>query len=102
MRLYLTDLNVVHSDIDNKKSDLLRFYAKVQTSRSKTRSAYALMDPCASHCYIDTAYARQLGLPFRHAGRMLIIPADYADITGRQQRQYSSGRKSLSGGYGLD
>jgi len=73
-KLHLTDLNVV-KDNDNRKSDLLRFYAKVETSRSKTRSAHTLMDPGASHCYIDTAYAKQLGLPFRHAGRMSIITA---------------------------
>ena len=64
--LYLTDLNATHNG--NKKSDLLRFYAKVQTSRSKTRSAYTLMDPEASHCYIDSIYARNLGLPVRPAG----------------------------------
>jgi len=73
-RLYLTNLNVIRKDI-NDKSDLLRFYAKVQTSHSKTRSAYTLMDPGASHCYIDMAFAKQLGLPFRHAGRMSIITA---------------------------
>ena len=33
------------------------------------------MDPGASHCYIDSNYARQLGLPFRRAGRMSIITA---------------------------
>ena len=74
-KLHLTDLNVVCKDIDNEKSDLLRFYAKIQTSRSKTRSAYTLMDPGASHCYINTSYAKRLGLPFRLAGRMSIITA---------------------------
>jgi len=73
-RLYLTNLNVIRKNI-NDKSDLLRFYAKVQTSRSKTRSAYTLMDPGASHYYIDTTFAWQLGLPFRHAGRMTIVTA---------------------------
>jgi len=73
-RLYLTNLNVIRNDIIDK-SDLLRFYAKVQTFHSKTRSAYTLMDPGASHCYIDTTFAKQLGLPFRHAGRMSIITA---------------------------
>jgi len=73
-RLYLTNLNVIRKDIIDK-SDLLRFYAKVQTFHSKTRSAYTLMDPGASHCYIDTAFAKQLGLPFRHAGRLSIITA---------------------------
>ena len=43
-RLYLTNLKVVQKDI-NDKSDLLRFYAKVQTCHSKTCSAYTLMDP---------------------------------------------------------
>jgi len=43
-RLYLTNLNVVQKDI-NDKSDLLHFYAKVQTCHSKTCSAYTLMDP---------------------------------------------------------
>jgi len=73
-RLYLTNLNVIRKNI-NDDSDLLRFYAKLQTSRSKTRSAYILMDPGASHCYIDTTFAQQLGLPFRHAGRMTIVTA---------------------------
>jgi len=73
-RLYLTNLNVIRKNI-NDTSDLLRFYAKVQTSRSKIRSAYTLMDPGASHCYIDTTFALQLGLPFRHAGLMTIATA---------------------------
>jgi len=73
-RLYLTNLNVIRKDI-NDKSDLLHFYAKVQTSHSKTRSAYSLMDPGASPCYIDTAFAKQLRLPFPHAGRMSIVTA---------------------------
>ena len=55
-RHYLTNLNVIRKDIIDK-SDLLRFYAKVQTSHSKTCSAYTLMDPGASHCYIDTAFS---------------------------------------------
>ena len=74
VRLYLTNLNVIRKDIIDK-SDLLCFYAKVQTSDSKTRSAYTLIDPGTSHCYIDTAFAKQLGLPFRHAGHMSIITA---------------------------
>ena len=73
-RLYLTNLNVIQKDIINK-SDLLRFYAKVQTSHSKTRSAYTLMDPGASHCCINTAFAKHLGLHFGHAGHMSIITA---------------------------
>ena len=71
--LYLTDLNATHNG--NNKSDLLRFYSRVQTSRSKTRSGYTLMDPGASHCYIDSKYARNLGLPVRPAGRMSVITA---------------------------
>ena len=71
-KLYLTNLDV-NQKVRNENSDLLRFIAKVQTSRSKTRSAYTLMDPGASHCYIDSAFAQQLGLPLRHAGRMSII-----------------------------
>jgi len=72
--LYLTDLNAMKKNGDDN-SDLLRFYAKVKTSRFKTRSAYSLMDPGTSHCYIDSTYAKQLGLPLRHAGRMLVIMA---------------------------
>ena len=73
-KLHLTDLNVV-KDNNNRKSDLLQFYAKVETFCSKTRSAYKLMNPHTSHCYIDTTYAKQLGLPFRHTGHMSIITA---------------------------
>ena len=61
-RLYLTNLNVIQKDIIDK-SDLLRFYSKVQTSLSKTHLAYTVMDPGASHCYINTAFAKLLGLP---------------------------------------
>jgi hypothetical protein len=65
--LYLTDLNVVRKEgVSN--SDLLRFYTKVKTFNSKTRLAYTLMDPSASHGYIDSNYANQLGLPLRHVG----------------------------------
>ena len=72
--LYLTDLDEMKKNGDGN-SDLLRFFAKVKTSHSKTRSAYTLMDPGASHCYIDSNYARQLGLPLRHAGKISIITA---------------------------
>ena len=67
-KLHLTDLNV--KDNNNRKSDLLWFYAKFETSCSKTHSAYTLIDPSASHCYIDTTYAKQLNLPFQYAGCM--------------------------------
>ena len=72
--LYLTDLNGMKKNGD-ENSDQLRFYAKVKTLRSKTRSAYTLMDPGASPCYIDSTYRKQLGLPLRHAGRMSVITA---------------------------
>jgi len=72
--LYLTDLNGMKKNGD-ENSDQLRFYAKVKTLRSKTRSAYTLMDPGASHCYIDSTYRKQLGLPLCHAGRMSVIMA---------------------------
>ena len=100
-KLHLTDLNVVRKDIDNeKKSDLLRFYAKVQTSRSKTRSAYALMDPGASHCYIDTSFAKQLGLPFRHAGRMSIITAGTKHPPENRYQVWLNGRiRGIAGNY---
>jgi hypothetical protein len=69
--LYLTDLTIRKTVASN--SDLLRFYAKVKTSHSKTHSAYTLMDPRASHCDIDSKYAKQLGLPLRRAGRMSVV-----------------------------
>ena len=74
MGLYLINLDV-NQKVRNENSDLLRFIAKVQTFCSKTRSAYTLIDPGASHCYIDSAFAQQLGLPLRHAGQMSIITA---------------------------
>jgi len=49
-RLYLTNLNVIRKDIIGK-SDLLRFYAKVQTSHSKTRSAYPNGPWCVTLLY---------------------------------------------------
>ena len=33
------------------------------------------MDPGTSHCYIDSNYAKNLGLPLRHAGRMTVTTA---------------------------
>jgi transposase InsO family protein len=84
----------------NDKSDLLRFYAKVQTSHSKTRSAYTLMDPGASHCYVDTSFARQLGLPFRHAGRMSIITAGTKHPPEDRYQVWISGRiRGTTGNY---
>ena len=71
--LYLTDLNR-RKNIDDQ-SDLLRFNAKVQTSHSKTRLAYILMDPGAFHCYVDSNYAKHLGLPIRRIGRMTVTTA---------------------------
>jgi hypothetical protein len=49
--LYLTDLTIRKGGAGN--SDLLRFYAKVETSHSKTRSAHTLMDPGALHFVIS-------------------------------------------------
>jgi len=49
--------------------------AKVQTSHSKTHSAYTLMDPGVSHCYINSNYARNLDLPIRSAGRISVTTA---------------------------
>jgi len=83
--LYLTDPNGMKKNGD-ENSDLLRFYAKVKTSHSKTRSAYTLMDPGASHCYIDSTYAKQLGLPLRHAGRRSVIMASTKHPTSRDTR----------------
>jgi len=98
-RLSLTNLNVIWKDIIDK-SDLLRFYAKVQTSHSKTRSAYTLMDPGASDCYIDTAFAKQLGLPFQHAGRMSIITAGTKHPPEDRYQVWLNGRiRGITGNY---
>jgi len=98
-RLYLTNLNVVQKDI-NDKSDLLHFYAKVQTSHSKSHSAYTLMDPGTSHCYIATVFAKQLGLPFRHAGRMSIVTAGTKHPPEDRYRVWLNGRiQDVTGNY---
>jgi len=98
--LYLTDLDVIKKKSTVGNSDLLRFYAKVQTSRSKTRSAYTLMDPGASHCYIDSNYAKQLGLPLRHAGRMSVITAGTKHPTTDRYQVWLEGRiRGISGNY---
>jgi len=89
--LYLTDLDEMKKNGDGN-SDLLRFYAKVKTSHSKTRSAYTLMDPGASHCYIDSNYARQLGLPLRHAGKMSIITAGTKHPTSERYQVWLDGK----------
>ena len=98
-RLSLTNLNVIWKDIIDK-SDLLRFYAKVQTSHSKTRSAYTLIDPGTSHCYIDTAFAKLLGLTFRHAGHMSIITAGTKHPPEDRYQVWLNGRISgITGNY---
>jgi len=97
--LYLTDLNGMKKNGD-ENSDLLCFYAKVKTSRSKTRSAYALMDTGASHCYIDSTYAKQLGLPLRHAGRMSVITAGTKHPTSeRHQLRLEGNIRGITGNY---
>jgi hypothetical protein len=96
--LYLTDLTV--DNTDNQNTDLLRFHAKVQTSHSKTRSAYTLMDPGASHCYIDSAYADQLGLPLRHAGRMTVTTAGTKHPPSDRYQVWLSARiRGITGNY---
>jgi transposase InsO family protein len=69
--LYLSNLKANN----DTNSDLLRFFAKVQTSNHKTRSAYTLMDTAASSRYVDETYAKSLGLPFRYCGVMEIVTA---------------------------
>ena len=96
--LYLTDLSLRKNGAGN--SDLLRFYAKVKTSHSKTRSAYTLMDPGASHCYIDSKYAKQLGLPLRRAGRMCVVTAGTKHpTTDRYQVWLDGSIRGISGNY---
>jgi len=98
-RLYLTNFNVVQKDI-NDKSDLLRFYAKVQTCHSKTRPAYTLMDPGASHCYIDTVFAKQLVLPFQHAGCISIVTARTKHPPDNRYQVWLNGRiRGVTGNY---
>jgi len=97
--LYLTDLNGMKKNGD-ENSDLLRFYAKVKTSRSKTRSAYTLMDPGASHCYIDSTYAKQLRLPLCHAGRMSVIMASTKHPTSERYQVWLEGNiRGIAGNY---
>jgi len=75
----------------DENSDLLRFYSKVKTSHSKTRLAYTLMDTGASHCYIDSTYMKQLGLPLRHAGRMSMITAGTKHPTSKRYQVWLEG-----------
>jgi transposase InsO family protein len=96
--LYLTDLNM-RKNIDSQ-TDLLRFNAKVQTSHSKTHSAYTLMDPGASHCYIDSKFAKQLGLPLRPAGRMSVTTAGIKHPpTNRYQVWLKARIRGITGNY---
>ena len=50
------------------------------------------MDPGASHCYIDSNYARQLGLPLRHAGKMSIITAGTKHPTSERYQVWLDGK----------
>jgi len=97
--LYLTDLSVIKKNT-NDNSDLLCFYAKVQTSHSKTRSAYTLMDLGASHGYIDSKYARNLGLPLRQAGQMSVITAGTQHPTTDRYQVWLEGRiRAITGNH---
>jgi len=97
--LYLTDLNGMKKNGD-ENSDLLRFYSKVKTSHSKTCLAYTLMDPGASHCYIDSTYMKQLGLPLRHAGRMSMITAGTKHPTSERYQVWLEGNiRGIAGNY---
>jgi len=96
--LYLTDLNM-RKNIDSQ-TDLLRFNAKVQTSHSKTHSAYTLMDPGASHCYIDSKYAKHLGLPIRSTGQMMVTTAGIKHPpTDRYQVWLKARIRGITGNY---
>jgi len=96
--LYLTDLNM-HKNIDCQ-SNLLCFNAKVQTSHSKTHSAYTLMDPGASYCYIDSNYARNLGLPIQSAGQMSVTTAGIKyPPTNRHQVWLKAWIRGITGNY---
>jgi len=89
----------MHKNIDSQ-TDLLRFNAKVQTSHSKTRSAYTLMDPGASHCYINSKYAKNLGLPIRSAGRMSVTTAGIKDPPTNQYQVWLKARiRGITGNY---
>jgi len=95
--LYLTDLNGMKKNGD-ENSDLLCFYAKVKTFHSKTRSAYTLMDPGASHCYIDSTYTKQLGLPLCHAGCISVITAAIKHPTSERCQVWLEGNICGSAG----
>jgi hypothetical protein len=96
--LYLTDLNGMKKNGEN--SDLLRFYAKVKTSRSKTRSAYTLMDSGALNCCIDSTYVKQLGLPLCHTGRMSVITAGTKHPTSERYQVWLEGNiRGIAGNY---
>jgi hypothetical protein len=98
--LSLTDLSVRKNGAGN--SDLLCFYVKVKTSHSKTHSAYTLIDPGASHCYIDSEYAKQLGLPLRRAGQMSVVTADTKHpTTDRYQIWLDGSIRGISGNYAI-
>jgi len=79
---------------------VLRFYTKVKTSRSKTHSAYTFIDPGASHCYIDSTSAKQLGLPLRHAGCMSVIMAGTKHPTSKRYQVWLEGNiRGIAGNY---
>jgi len=58
------------------------------------------MDPGASHCYIDSTYVRQLGLPLRHAGRMSVITAGTKHPTSERYQVWLEGNiGGIAGNY---
>jgi len=70
------------------------------TSYSKTHPAYTLVDPGASHCYIDSTYSNQLGLPLRHAGRMTVTTAGTKHPPSDRYQMWPSARiRGITGNY---
>jgi len=61
---------------------------------------HTLMDPGASHCYIDSTYAKQLGLPLHHAGRMSVITAGTKHPTSKRYQVWLKGNiRGIAGNY---
>ena len=59
-----------------------------------------LMDPGESHCYIYSTYAKQLGLPLRHAGCISVITAGTKHPTSVRYQVWLEGNiRGIAGNY---
>ena len=91
-------LNSVSLSSACPKSELLRFSSAVSTTNGKIRSAYTLFDSGASHGFVDSNFARSLGLVLRSSGTMVVTTAGQSsEVIERQQVYLKAALRGTTG-----